>query len=258
MNDISSLKKDTDYWKGVTEALLCLIDRESVDSKTYIEPLIDELQSVETPDYDTLCCAVSQFVNHQPRTATLLLLRMLDRGCDGIMYGEQTDSGFICNKGVNPYEELFYYPAIYPFLQQYLSNLTIDAKEDKEKYLFSELKKEVCALFSDEYYQKLKEVYNSRNSSAYTDIDKKLADAADRRGDSLHGYVRIKDGITEIDEFDFHDNTELTSITISDSVTAIRMDAFAGCTGLTGITIPNSVTLIEWRVFAGCFSCRTA
>ena len=254
-NELSSLKQDTDYWKSVTEALLCLLDREcenEEDSKIFIEPLIDELQNTETPDYGMLCSAISQFINNQPRSAPVLLQGMLDRGCEGILSGEQTYNGFICQRGVNPYEELYYFPAIYPYLQQYLSDLKISAKEDKEKYLCSELKKEVCALFSNEYYQKLQNVYKSRGSSAYLDIIRKLADAAYRRGDSLHGYVRIKDGITEIDEFYFYNNTELTSITIPASVTAIRMDAFVGCTGLSGITIPDSVTLIEWGVFASC------
>ena len=236
MNDISSLKKDTDYWKGVTEALLCLLDRESDDSKTYIEPLIDELQNTETPDYDTLCSAVSQFVKHQPRAATLLLSGMLERGCDGIKYGEQINPGFICNKGVNPYEELFYYPAIYPYLQQYLSNLTTGAKENEEKYLCSELIKEVCALFSDEYYQ-LQNVYNIRNSSAYPDIVKKLADAADRRGRNIHGYVKVRDGETEIDYMAFVCRTGLTGITIPDSVTGIGWYTFFGCIRLTSINI---------------------
>ena len=218
---ISSLKNDTDYWKGVTESLLCLIDRESEDSKTYIEPLIDELQNKETPDYDTLCRAVSQFVNHQPRAATLLLSGMLERGCDGIEYGEQTVFGFLCRKGVNPYEELFYYPAINPYLQQYLSNLTTGNKQGEKLYLCSELIREVCALFSDEYYQKLQDVYKSRNGSAYPNMIKKLADAANVRYSIIHGYVRIRDGVTKINDH-----------------------AFSKCTGLTGITIPDSVTEI--------------
>ena len=252
VNDLSSLKKDTDYWKGVTEALLCLIDRESEDSKTYIEPLIDELQNTETPDYDTLCSAVSQFVNHQPRAATLLLTGMLERGCDGIEYGEQTNSGFICHKGINPYEELFYYPAIYPYLQQYLSNLTTGAKEDEEKYLCSELIKEVCALFSDEYYQKLQNVYKCRSSNTYPNIIKKLADAADRRDRNIHGYVRLRNGEPKIGDGAFGGYTSLTGITIPDSVTEIKFEAFSNCTGLTSITIPSSVTEIEGYAFFNC------
>ena len=249
---VSSLKNDTDYWKGVTEALLCLIDRESEDSKTYIEPLIHELQNAKTPDYDTLCRAVSQFVNHQPRAAALLLSEMLERGCEGIEYGEQTDLGFLCNKGVNPYEELFYYPAVYPYLQQYLSNLTAGNTQGEKSYLCSELIREVCALFSDENHQKLQDVYQSRNESAYPDMIKKLADAADTRGENIHGYVRIKDGVTIINSLEFFGCTGLTGITIPDSVTEIGEDAFYECTGLTGITIPNSLTEIGMGAFSSC------
>ena len=279
VNTISSLKNNTDYWKGVTESLLCLIDRESEDSKTYIEPLIHELQNEKTPDYDTLCRSVSQFVNHQPRAAALLLSGMLERGCDGIECGEQTYTGFQCRNGANPYEELFYYPAIYPYLQQYLSNLTAGNTQSEKTYLCSELIREVCALYSDDYVQKLQNVYKIRNSSAYPDIIKKLADAAERRGKdildydgfgdrdrmferlarvtglarkNIHGYVRVRDGETEIRDDAFFCCTGLTSITIPDSVTEIGEDAFSGCTGLTSITIPDSVTEIGAGAFSGC------
>ena len=109
-------------------------------------------------------------------------------------------------------------------------------KENEEKYLCSELIKEVCALFSDEYYQ-LQNVYNIRNSSAYPDIVKKLADAADRRGRNIHGYVKVRDGETEIDYMAFVCRTGLTGITIPDSVTGIGWYTFFGCIRLTSINI---------------------
>ena len=244
--------KDTDYWKSVTEALLCLLDSESMDSKLYIEPLLSEMQKTEKPDYDTLCSAVSQFMWHQARAAAVLLSGMLERGCDGIITGEQTEDGFICRKGVNPYEELFYYPAVYPEMQQYLHNLTAEGKQFREHYLCSELIKEVCALFSEGYYEKLKALYKNRHASVYLDINAKLSSAADRRGWNIRGYVRVRNGKTEIKSYAFYGCTGLTSIVIPDSVTRIGFFTFFGCTGLTSIVIPDSVTQIEWHTIDGC------
>ena len=243
--------KDTDYWKSVTEALLCLLDRRSRDSKIYIEPLLSEMQNTAQPDYDTLCGAVTQFTNHQSRAAAVLLSEMLERGCEGIMSGERDDSGFICKKGVNPYEELFYFPAVYPELRQYLPNLTADRETDSERYLCGELIREVCALFSNEYHHELQTVYKGRRSSAYPDIVKKLADAADRRDSNLCGYVRIRDGKTWIIRT-FIGRTGLTGIFIPDSVTHISGFAFAVCTGLTSIDIPAGVTTITPGSFIYC------
>ena len=249
--------KDADYWKSVTEALLCLLDRRSVDSKIYIEPLLSEMQNTPQPDYDTLCGSVSQFTNHQSRAAGVLLSEMLERGCEGIMYGERNGSGFICKKGVNPYEELFYFPAVYPELRQYLRNMTADSnnsavKTDADQYLCGELIREVCALFSAEYHNELQVIYKSRRSSAYPEVVKKLSDAADRRHRDLRGYVRIRDGETEIGFFAFFERTGLTGITIPDSVTYISIYVFAFCTGLTVIAIPDSVTEIQEGAFLRC------
>ena len=262
------ISKDTDYWKSVKEAILCLLDREisqsedidplgvldstSEDSKLYIESLLSEMQNTPQPDYDTFCSAVSQFTNHQTRAAAVLLSGMLERGCDGIITGEQTEEGFICRKGVNPYEELFYYPAVYPVFQKYLPNLTAEGKQEEEYYLCNELIKEVCVLFEEGYYKNLQNVYNDRNTSAYPDINAKLADAADRRGWNLRGHVRIRDGETEIYSFTFCNCTGLTSIIIPDSVTKIGMTAFKDCIGLKNITIPNGVARIEDFAFFGC------
>ena len=235
VNDISSLKNNTDYWKNVTEALLCLVDRESEDSKTYIEPLIDDLHNTDTPDYNTLCSSVSQFVNHQPRGATLLLAGMLERGCDGIMYGEQTDSGLICHKGVNPYEELFYYPAVYPYLQQYLSNLTTGNKQGEELYLCSELIREACALFSEEPEVELQNVYSGRDGSRYEEIHDRLEDAVCRNKSK---------------GFKIFNQEKLTV----DSCSKNLIMSFHVCTGFTNIGISKNISdinLIEYNMLIG-------
>ena len=151
--EAAALRSGTDYWNSVTEALLCLLDSTSEDSKTYLEPLLEELQNADTPEYDTLCGAVSQFRRHRARAASALLSGMLERGCDGIESGSPNNGKFICKKGANPYEELFYYPAVYPALREFLPNLSTDGGSAEREYLRGELKKEVCALFSENEWE---------------------------------------------------------------------------------------------------------
>ena len=237
VKEISSLKKNTDYWKSVSEALLCLLDRESEDSKTYIEPLLEEMQKEETPNYDLLCNAVSQFTKHQPRAAGALLSGMLERGCIGILTGNQTDEGlFVCQKGVNPYEELFYYTAVYPYLQQYLSNLTAGERQDEELYLYSELIKEVCSLFSNEPEEELHNVYSGRIDAEYEQINTKLEDAAYRTiedcSTEFKGYVMLCDK-------GHYNCSQSTNIYISQDVDRINT-SFEWCINLTGIIVNHN------------------
>ena len=268
------LRQNTDYWQSVAESLLCLLDLESEDSKTYIEPLLLQLQKEKTPDYGTLCKAVSQFKNHQARSAVLLLKGMLVRGCVGIRTGIRIGGGFttltlfkkarpikifdpisfVCSYGVNPYEELFYYPAIYSALQAYLPDLPLCGENNEDGYIRDELIKEVCALFSDKADDELQRVYDCRKANGYEKATEKLENAAYRTGSSIRGYVHIKDSVTEIYRGAFSDCFSLTSITIPDSVTSIGERAFAGCSSLTNITIPDSVTLIGEDAFKGCTS----
>ena len=58
--------------------------------------------------------------------------------------------------------------------------------------------------------------------------------------------------VTNIGEYAFSDDDNLTSITIPHSVTSIGNHAFAYCSSLTSITIPNSVTSIGDYAFSGC------
>ena len=248
VGEISALSHDTDYWRSVTEALLCLLDRESDDSKTYLEPILGKMQEGVTPDYDTLYGAVSQFTRHQARGAQALLAGMLRRGCEGILSGEETDEGFICAKGVNPYEELFYYPAIYPALQPYLPNLPTQAGTDEQAYLHNELRQEVCALFGNNAQEELSNLYAARSGST---IDRQLQCAA-YRSYKVRGFVRIPYSVTSIGIEAFAGCSGLTSIIIPAGVTAIGDGAFAGCSGLTSVTIPTGVPSIGDYAFYGC------
>ena len=253
---ISSLSNDTDYWKSVTEALLCLLDRKSDDSKTYLEPILMKLQEPATPDYDTLCGAVSQFTRHQARGALALLDGMLHRGCEGILSGEQTDGGFVCPQGANPYEELFYYPAIYPALQPYLPNLPTAAEDSETAYVHNELCKEICALFGNDAQTALRSVYAERTSHPSA-ITIKFVEAAHRlvtfrTPENTRGFVRIPEG-TGIRHEEFCDCRKLTSIFIPDTAPLIVEDyAFFGCSALTSITLPKSLIKIEKWAFSGC------
>ena len=64
--------------------------------------------------------------------------------------------------------------------------------------------------------------------------------------------VTIPDSVTSIGNRAFFGCSGLTSVTISDSVTSIGEYAFSGCSGLTSVTIPGSVTSIGYKAFAGC------
>ena len=52
----------------------------------------------------------------------------------------------------------------------------------------------------------------------------------------------------------FHEDNNITSVTIPNSVTSIGDYAFSNCTGLTSVTIPNSVTSIGDSAFYYCDS----
>jgi len=60
--------------------------------------------------------------------------------------------------------------------------------------------------------------------------------------------------VTRIGKNAFHNNDNITKVTIPNSVTIIGEEAFSGCYRLTSITIPNSVTYIDYRAFCACTS----
>ncbi|MGN0482347.1 MAG: leucine-rich repeat protein, partial [Lachnospiraceae bacterium] len=66
------------------------------------------------------------------------------------------------------------------------------------------------------------------------------------------GNVEIPNGVTNILDFAFRNNTEVTSITIPDSVTSIGAGAFEGCSNLVNVNIPQGIKEIGYRAFYGC------
>ena len=214
--DIRSIGRDAEYWRSVKEALLCVLDRTTKKSTTYIEPFLEKLQDVNQPDYEVLCRAVSQFENHQPRAAKLLLSTMLERGCAGIRNGHYRGELFLCDP-VNPYDELFYWPAIFPFLQGPLQELTAEphGTEDPEyRYLKDTLLGEAQALFSKKPEQKLSSLYKDRNRDIkHFEINKKLDCTANGENISREsGYLRFFSDPNSLDIFDYAVPIEVTAI----------------------------------------------
>ena len=70
----------------------------------------------------------------------------------------------------------------------------------------------------------------------------------------LRGEVVIPEGTTRINDFEYANCNNITSIIIPDSVTYIGTCAFIGCDSLTSITIPDSVTGIADLAFCDCVS----
>ncbi|MDR2813877.1 MAG: leucine-rich repeat domain-containing protein [Prevotellaceae bacterium] len=64
--------------------------------------------------------------------------------------------------------------------------------------------------------------------------------------------LTIRQGITSIGDYAFHDCSGLTSVAIPNSVTSIGDYAFSRCSGLTSVDIPNSVTSIGESAFSRC------
>lgn len=66
--------------------------------------------------------------------------------------------------------------------------------------------------------------------------------------------VVIKNGITIVSQFGFHNCDALTSVTIPDSVTSFHTGTFSDCDALTSFTIPPQVKSMGQGVFTGCSS----
>lgn len=64
--------------------------------------------------------------------------------------------------------------------------------------------------------------------------------------------VSYKEGVTEIPDYMFSNDTSLTSVTLPSTLTRIGNSAFNNCGGLTSVTIPEGVTAIGWMAFNGC------
>lgn len=130
---------DKDYWRGVVEMLICLIEYNAIDDwqEEYQELLDTMLTSMQTevkdPDYDLLCEAVVQFIDKENRALAEknLILGMLERGERGIKtFDTET---YTCSDGANPYDELFYYVAWYDLLSGLKLIDESDLKGSKKK-----------------------------------------------------------------------------------------------------------------------------
>ena len=99
------------------------------------------------------------------------------------------------------------------------------------------------------------------NNSLYSSIDGILYDKDIKTliqcPSGKTGSLTIPDSVTRIDDFAFHDCTNLTSLIIGNSVTSIGTSAFRDCTNLTSMTIGNSVTSIGNFAFRGCSALTT-
>lgn len=63
--------------------------------------------------------------------------------------------------------------------------------------------------------------------------------------------------VTGIDAYAFHNNKDITSVTIPRGVEFIGALAFKGCANLKQVNIPESVTIIKNYAFANCSSLRS-
>lgn len=65
--------------------------------------------------------------------------------------------------------------------------------------------------------------------------------------------ILVFDGdVTRIPDSAFHNNWDLTSITLPNSIAEIKSFAFENCWGLTTMTIPDNTTVIEPGAFSSC------
>ena len=73
-------------------------------------------------------------------------------------------------------------------------------------------------------------------------------------GDKNLVAVKLPEGIKSINQYAFHDCSNLKEINLPDSISQIAPNAFNGCSSLKEIHIPKSMTYIEWSVFSSCSS----
>ena len=69
---------------------------------------------------------------------------------------------------------------------------------------------------------------------------------------SVSGDIRIADGVTEISNYLFENNSKITGVVIPESVTRIGDGAFSLCENLTSVTLPSALETLGESVFAGC------
>ena len=228
-----------DYWKSAAETLLCMIDKRTLDAKSDLEPLLAAMQE-RFPDYDLICRAVSQFKEHKQLAVDSIVRTMLGRGCRWL---ENKTAGpgkavFSEAESANPYRELFYYAAVFPFLRDshiFGSGKTAPGRKMIGRFIAAELISELRAVFSDKPDAELKRIYYSRKmrlGGLSRKVCRAMEDAAADRG--MKGFVRIRENVL----YDPVVPTGLiTALYISDSVTELRWGVFSGYAGLQLIVV---------------------
>ena len=83
-----------------------------------------------------------------------------------------------------------------------------------------------------------------------------MVDYAAIAGNPLIEELVIPEGVTEINNSGFIDNTGLKKITLPSTLESIWEKAFKGCSSLEEITIPERISYISDDVFDGCTSLR--
>lgn len=255
---------DKEYWKGVVEMVLCLIEKNAKGEKqdSHIKILAQWLERMQpvngNPDYDLLCKSVAQFIDKNNRTIgeVLLILGMLKRGEQGVKnFNTKIKNYAEC---VNPYEELFYYVVKYNIKNGANKVNSIRQQKDDDcklfekkvnfppiqSFLFSELcetinipVKKCCAPIT---YKKALSALSSPNRR-FTNIERKL-----------RGHIRMKTTASTLKSEYFEDCDELTSVKLSPRLKYIGEFAFSGCRRLNFLYIPKSVIGIGWRALSGC------
>ncbi len=93
------------------------------------------------------------------------------------------------------------------------------------------------------------ENYSSVNGVLFTKDKTSLVCYPEGKND---GSYTVPNGVTNIGDYAFQQNSLLKNITIPNTVTDIGRFAFDYCSSLSEVTIPNSVTSIGDSAFSGC------
>lgn len=90
---------------------------------------------------------------------------------------------------------------------------------------------------------------NMRSKNPLVIVNDLLIDARTAKGD-----VVVQNGVTEICDFSFYSNADVTSVTLPDSLKIIGENAFDSCTSLTEINIPDGLVKLGIWAFDDCLN----
>ena len=244
-------KAEAEDERRIFEKLLSDLDADERTEEEDLLQFLDLLQEREEPDYDMLCRAVQQFTVHRDAAACCLLTGMLRRGTAGILAWDADISYVGCEGGANPYEELFYYLAVYPFLTQYFPKAELQSSVEEELFVFKELVKEARALCSPYASSRLKIAYNRRERyrERYRSVSN-MEDASENGRNRSRGYVRTGDKNDSVSPLEFVCCKGLTAIWISARVEHLYGRTFDKCGGIETVVMdPDNV---KFRCAGNC------